>query len=451
MVHAFKCNGKYFALDVDTGALHQLDKLAYGVLLVYDQMSAEDIAERFSQFSAQEVKDAIAEIEALKAAGSLFSEVAYDEEAPLAPSPIIKAMCLHVAHDCNLRCKYCFASQGDFHGARSLMPLATGKRALEYLIEKSGSRRQLEVDFFGGEPMMNFEVVKKLVEYGRELEKQHDKVIRFTITTNAYGLTEDSIDFINREMKNVVLSLDGRESVHDAMRPTAMGKPSYARSLENAKKLVAGRGDKEYYVRGTFTRDNLDFSKDVLALADAGFTELSMEPVMLEADSPYSLRPEHLPQILNEYEELLKAYLERWKQGRGFGFFHFNVDLTGGPCMRKRLSGCGAGGEYVAVTPDGEIYPCHQFVGREGWKLGDVFTGRLDESIREKFAEANVTKKQKCRDCWAKYYCSGGCVANAHAANGSLLEPYDMECQMQRKRLECALAAVAEKMTQHAQ
>ncbi len=445
MVHTFCVDGRYLALDVDSGTVHMLDELGYEVVSRWEEQSEEEIVSALSsRFPEEEIREVAGEVRALQESGTLFS---YDEDLHRAPQEtdpgVIKAMCLLVAHDCNLRCRYCFASTGTFHGKRLLMPEEIGRKALDFLVARSGSRRHLEVDFFGGEPMLNFEVVKKLVAYGRELEKKHGKVFRFTITTNAYSLTDEDIDFFNREMSNVVLSVDGRKETHDAMRPTADGQGSWERAMANAKKVVAKRGQKDYYVRGTFTRKSLDFSKDVLALADQGFEQVSVEPVVLSPDSPYSLLPEHLPGILEQYDLLYKEYVRRRADGRWFSFFHFCVDLNGGPCIKKRLSGCGAGVEYVAVTADGEIFPCHQFVGRQGFAMGSVLTGKIDEDLRREFASAHVLNKEKCASCWARLYCTGGCAANAQAFHGDLRKPYEMECEMEKKRLECAIAVQA--------
>lgn len=448
MVHTFCVDGRYLALDVDSGAVHMLDELSWEVVSRWENSTPEAIVDALSgRFDPEEVREVIGEVRQLIDQGTLFS---YDEDLHRPPQDVkpgvIKAMCLLVAHDCNLRCKYCFASTGTFHGKRLLMPLEIGKKALEFLVERSGSRKYLEVDFFGGEPMLNFDVVKQLVAYGRELEKKHGKIFRFTITTNAYDLKDEDIEFFNREMSNVVLSVDGRKEVHDFMRPTAAGDGSWDRAMANAKKVAAARNQQNYYVRGTFTRASLDFSKDVLALADQGFEQVSVEPVVLNPSSPFALLEEHLPQILEQYDLLYKEYIKRRADGRWFSFFHFCVDLNGGPCIKKRLSGCGAGVEYIAVTADGEIFPCHQFVGREGYAMGSVLTGEIDESIREKFAAAHVLNKEKCASCWARLYCTGGCAANAQAFHDDLLKPYELECEMEKKRLECAIAVQAEEL-----
>ena len=451
MVHTFCVDGRYLALDVDSGTVHLLDEMSYEVISRWKKETPEQIVGELSgRFDEEELKEVIEEVKVLIAGGTLFS---YDASLHTVPSEeemkpgVIKAMCLLVAHDCNLRCRYCFASTGTFHGQRLLMPLDIGKRALEFLIERSGSRKFLEVDFFGGEPMLNFGVVKQLVAYGRELEKKTGKTFRFTITTNAYDLKDEDIEFFNREMSNVVLSVDGRKEVHDFMRPTAQGGGSWDQAMANAKKVAAARNQQNYYVRGTFTNRSLDFSKDVLALADQGFEQISVEPVVLAPSSPYALLQEQLPGILEQYDILYKEYVKRRADGRWFSFFHFCVDLAGGPCIKKRLKGCGAGVEYVAVTADGEIFPCHQFVGRKGYCMGSVLDGTLDESIREKFAHAHVLNKEKCANCWARLYCTGGCAANADAFHdGDLTKPYDMECEMEKKRLECAIAVTAGEM-----
>lgn len=450
MVHTFCVDGRYLALDVDSGTVHMLDELSYEVISRWDDATQTEIADALQdRFDRTDIQEVASEIKELIDQGTLFS---HDESLHIAPdveaSGVIKSMCLHVAHDCNLRCKYCFASTGSFHGERLLMPFEVGKKSLDLLVARSGSRKHLEVDFFGGEPMLNFKVVKQLVAYGRELEKLHDKKFRFTITTNAYALDDETIEYFNKEMSNVVLSIDGRKEVHDAMRPTVKGTGSWDRAMKNAQKVAAARNQQDYYVRGTFTRDNLDFSNDVLALADAGFEQVSVEPVVLSPDSPYALLEEHLPGILEQYDLLYKEYLKRRADGRWFSFFHFYVDLNGGPCIKKRLSGCGAGVEYLAVTPDGEIYPCHQFVGREGYCMGSVMTGEVDEGIRNKFAAAHVLSKEKCSSCWARLYCTGGCAANADAFHGDLTKPYEMECEMEKKRLECAIGVHAAELDQ---
>jgi len=441
MLHCFRALGVNMALDVSSGAVHVLDDMALEALFAIER-GGDPRAALSGRYPDGEIDALLGEIAALCEEGALLTEHDYSR-LPIEKSGIVKAMCLHAAHDCNLRCKYCFASTGDFRGDRALLPLETGKRALDWLVAHSGNRHQLEVDFFGGEPLMNFEVVRELVDYGRELEKAHGKHFLFTITTNAIGLTDERIEFLNREMHNVVLSLDGRREVHDFMRPTASGKGSFDLALEKAKKLVNLRGDGQYYVRGTYTARNLDFGNDVLALADEGFEQLSIEPVVLSKDSPFALTEAMLPEILAEYDRFAKLYLERRRSGPWMNFFHFMVDLDGGPCVKKRVKGCGAGNEYVAVTPEGDIYPCHQFVGRPGYRMGSVLTGEFDAEMQMRFAENNLLAKEKCSDCWARFFCGGGCAANAEAFNGDIAKPYDMECALERKRLEIAMAIYA--------
>ena len=444
MLHVFKALGAMIAMDVDSGSVHMVDEPAYEVLSRIETMEPEAIvSELKSRFDEAELREILAEIEEMKQRGELLTNYDYSG-LEIKTAGTVKAMCLHAAHDCNLRCKYCFADGGEYHGQRRLLlPYEVGVKALDWLIAHSGNRHNLEVDFFGGEPLMNFDVVKRLVEYGRKREQETGKHFNFTITTNCVALTDDKIDFINREMKNVVLSLDGRREVHDFMRPTANGKPSYDIVLPHALNMARARGDREYYVRGTYTAVSADFSKDVLALHDAGFKQISVEPVVLTPDSPYALRQDQLPGLLEEYEKLGREYMKRRAEGHFLNFFHFNVDLEGGPCIRKRLSGCGSGDEYVAVTPEGDIYPCHQFVGREGYRMGSVLDDTFDTEIQRRFAANHVLNKEKCRSCWARFYCSGGCAANAQLLNGDISKPYDMECELERKRLECAIAIYA--------
>ena len=447
MIHLFRALDKPMALDVGSGAVHALDALAYRALEILTQepsVSDADIVARLSEtFPAQEAAETVEELRELIRMGYLDTPDDYDE-VELMDTGVVKAMCLHAAHDCNLRCQYCFADTGEFHMRnRALLSEQTGKKALDWLVAHSGNRRNLEVDFFGGEPLMNFPVIEKLVAYGRELEKQVHKHFKFTTTTNAVAMTDEMMNFMNREMDNVVISIDGRREVHDRMRPTPNGKGSYDLIIDKARKFVRLRDQKQYYLRGTFTRYNLDFGKDVLHLADEGFEQLSIEPVVTTPDKPYAIREQDLPAVFAEYESLGKEFLKRRADGRWFNFFHFMVDLTGGPCLKKRLTGCGAGNEYVAVTPEGDIYPCHQFVGREGMRMGSVLDGTFDTAMQNRFKQNHVLNKEKCRDCWARFYCSGGCAANAHAFNGDISKPYDLECQMERKRLECAMAIFA--------
>ena len=421
-------------LDVESGAIHTVDAETFAVVQAVEA-GRDPYACGLPRAETDEI---LSELDALRAAGSLDSAALTAPE--IAGGTAIKSMCLHVSHDCNLRCKYCFAATGDFHGERKLMSTEIGKRALDFLMQASGTRKHLEVDLFGGEPLMNLPVCKELVAYGRTLEQRFGKEIHFTITTNCVALTDEAIDFINREMFNVVISLDGRKEIHDALRPTVNGKGSFDIILNNAQKLIATRGDKEYYVRGTFTRNNLDFLEDVKALRGLGFDQISIEPVVLGDDSPYAILPEHYERVYREYDALAEYYLAaRRHKDTWFNFFHFMFDPSGGPCLRKRINGCGAGSEYVAVTPEGDIYPCHQFVGLAEWRLGNVTQGSIDREKCEQFAGCNVCTKEKCRACWAKYYCSGGCMANAYLYGGGIDHPHDMSCKMMQKRLECAI------------
>lgn len=446
MLHTFECLGQYILLDVESGAVHVVDELVHEVAKLYQEnLSREEIANRLPQFDAAEVAEAVDELDQLREAGLLCSTTDPVElsQAAARNKNVVKSMCLHIAHDCNLRCRYCFASTGDFHGDRLLMPLEVAKKAIDFLMENSGSRKHLEVDFFGGEPLMNFEVVRKTVEYGREQEKKYGKVIRFTITTNGVLLNDEIMDFLNKEMSNVVLSIDGRREIHNNMRKTVNGKPSFDIVAANSLKIANARKQNNYYVRGTFTAFNLDFAKDVKFLSDYGFKQLSMEPAVCAPQEEYALREEHMPAIEAEYERLARLYLERRGTDREFNFFHFMLDLTGGPCLPKRISGCGAGNEYVAITPTGDIYPCHQFVGMEECRMGSVMDGSFDKEKQAAYKRCTVVTKPECSACWAKYYCSGGCAANAYIYNGDIYKPYRMGCLTERKRLECALAIMA--------
>lgn len=447
MVHLFQALGQSLALDVGSGAVHALDGVAFDALALMAQNKLATDAELVAALTADhpeaEAAETVAELRELIRLGYLDTPDDYSG-VKTADTGVVKAMCLHAAHDCNLRCRYCFADTGEFHmSSRTLMPAETGKKALDWLVAHSGGRYYLEVDFFGGEPLMNFPAIREVVAYGRSLEAAHHKRFKFTTTTNAVAMTEEIMDFLNREMDNVVLSIDGRPEVHDRMRPTPNGRGSYALIIDKAKTFVRLREQKQYYLRGTFTRYNLDFGNDVLHLADGGFEQLSIEPVVTSPDHDYAIREEDLPAVFEEYERLGREYLKRRADGRWFSFFHFVVDLTGGPCLKKRLTGCGAGNEYVAVTPEGDIYPCHQFVGREGMRMGSVLDGSFDTQMQARFQRNHVLNKEKCRDCWARFYCSGGCAANAHAFNGDIGKPYDLECRMERKRLECAMAVFA--------
>lgn len=444
MIHLFKAIGQSMALDVGSGAVHALDEIAYDALsLLLEDENADIVGRLAEKYPRGEAEDAVSELRELIRLGYLNTSDDYSDVAPV-ETGVVKAMCLHAAHDCNLRCKYCFADTGEFHmQSRSLLSADTGRKALDWLVVRSGNRKNLEVDFFGGEPLMNFPVIKEVVAYGRELEKKYGKVFKFTTTTNAVAMDDEIMDFLNREMDNVVISIDGRREVHDRMRPTANGKGSYDLIIDKAKRFVKLRGQQRYYLRGTFTGYNLDFASDVLHLADEGFEQLSIEPVVTEESREYAIREADLPRVFEEYERLGEKYVEYRKNGKWFNFFHFMVDLTGGPCLKKRLTGCGAGNEYVAVTPEGDIYPCHQFVGREGMRMGSVLDGTFDADMQRRFQRNHVLSKEKCSKCWARFYCSGGCQANAHAFNGDISKPYEMECRLEKKRLECAMAIYA--------
>lgn len=443
-IHKYDLNDNKVVLDVNSGAVHLVDDIVYDILDFYVDRDLEEIeAILEGKYSKEDIDGAYKEVELLESEDLLYSETTDFENIKYNEDNIIKALCLHVAHDCNLRCEYCFASQGDFEGTRSIMDLETGKKALDFLVENSGNRRNLEVDFFGGEPLMNFDVVKELVHYGREIEKEHNKNFRFTITTNGVLLDDDKIDFINEHMSNVVLSLDGRREVNDRMRPTVSGEGSYDIIVPKFKKLVDKRGDKEYYIRGTFTSNNLDFSKDALDFYEQGFEKISIEPVVTDPKMDYAIREEHLDDILKEYEDFSKEYIKIKKTDEDFLFFHYMIDLDQGPCLAKRAVGCGAGSEYIAITPEGDIYPCHQFVGNEEFLIGHVDTGIKDTSLRENFRKANVYNKEACSNCWAKFYCSGGCHANAYHSHGDIMKPYEIGCEMEKKRIECAISVLA--------
>lgn len=432
-------------LDVESGSVHVVDDLSYEVIGLYTSHSLEEIKKELSGYKDAEIEEVYEEIKGLESQGVLFTEDEYEDyitEFKERPT-VVKALCLHIAHDCNLACKYCFAEEGEYHGDRSMMSFEVGKQALDFLVENSGNRRNLEVDFFGGEPLMNFEVVKQLVAYGRSLEEEHNKKFRFTLTTNGVLLDDEVMEFANREMANVVLSIDGRKEVHDTMRPTRNGKGSYDLIIDKFKKFAKLRAGKSYYVRGTFTHDNLDFSKDVLHLADEGFDQISVEPVVGPEEERYTIKEADLPKIMEEYDLLAKEIIKREKEGRGFTFFHFMIDLTGGPCVAKRLSGCGSGTEYLAVTPWGDLYPCHQFVGEDDFAVGTVYDGVTRQDIVSEFKKTSVYSKEDCRDCFARFYCSGGCSANSHKLNGTINGTYEVGCKLERKRVECALMVKA--------
>lgn len=445
MVHLFQNNGFYIVLDGNSGSVHDVDEVAYDIIGMYENTPREEIitkiTSKYNDVTAADVEEVFDDIETLKKQGILFSEDRFQGVADkIAKKPmVIKALCLHVAHSCNLACTYCFAGQGKYQGEQALMSFETGKRALDFLIEHSGSRHNLEVDFFGGEPLVNFEVVKKLTAYARSIEKEHNKNFRFTLTTNGVLIDDDVIDFCNHEMSNVVLSLDGRKEVNDRFRKTINGKGSYDLILPKFKKLVAARKGKGYYMRGTYSRYNTDFVKDILHMADEGFSELSMEPVVAAPKDPYALREEDLPILLEQYDILGKEMDRRRKEGRPFTFYHYMIDLAGGPCIVKRVSGCGVGTEYMAVTPSGELYPCHQFVGDERFCLGNVFNGVKNQELREEFRGCSVYAHRECDDCFARFFCSGGCVANAYHTTGKLTGVYDYGCQLHRRRIENAI------------
>ena len=451
MIHQYKNNGYAIVLDVNSGSVHVVDEIVYDVIALLDQGAEEaEVLEKLREsYPEEELKTALDEIHTLTEQGMLFTEDIYEnaiEHFKERPT-VVKALGLHIAHDCNLACRYCFAEEGEYHGRRALMSFEVGKKALDFLIANSGSRKNLEVDFFGGEPLMNWQVVKDLVAYGREQEKIHNKNFRFTLTTNGVLVDDEVMEFCNREMGNVVMSIDGRKEVHDYMRPFRKGAGSYDLIVPKFQKWAESRNQDKYYARGTFTHHNLDFSKDVLHLADLGFKQISVEPVVAPADADYALQPEDLPKIFEEYDNLAKEMVKRKKEGNGFNFFHFMIDLTGGPCVYKRLSGCGSGTEYLAVTPWGDLYPCHQFVGEENFLLGNVDEGITRPEICQEFKGCNVYAKEECKKCFARFYCSGGCAANSYNFKGNINDVYEIGCELQRKRVECALmikAATAE-------
>ena len=453
MIHQYKMDGLNIVLDVCSGGVHLVDEIAYDMIALYEEKSREEILAALEKkydgredVKREDLENCYGEITALKESGQLFSEDSFEPMAgdlKKRTSGVVKALCLHVAHTCNLNCSYCFASQGKYHGDRAVMSFEVGKQALDFLMDHSGSRRNLEVDFFGGEPLMNFDVVKRLVAYARSVEKERGKNFRFTLTTNGLLIDDDVIDFANRECANVVLSLDGRKEIHDRFRKDYAGNGSWDRIVPKFRKLVEARGGKNYYMRGTFTHANPDFLKDIQTMLDLGFTELSMEPVVCAPEDPSALTAEDLPIVMAQYEELARLLVRRRREGRPFTFYHYMIDLSGGPCVYKRISGCGSGTEYMAVTPWGDLYPCHQVVGEEEFRLGDVWKGVENEAVREEFAACNVYAREECRTCWARLYCSGGCAANAWHATGSVRGVYATGCELFRKRMECAIWAEA--------
>ncbi len=447
MIHQYKHCGYNIVLDICSGAVHIVDDIAYDIISLYENKEKNEviaeISKKYGDVPRDEIIECYDQVTELKNSGELFTEDNFEPmagELKAKTSGVIKALCLHIAHTCNLNCSYCFASQGKYHGERALMSFEVGKRALDFLIENSGTRRNLEVDFFGGEPLMNFDVVKKLVEYARSIEKEKGKNFRFTLTTNGVLVDDDVIDFANKEMSNVVLSLDGRKEVHDRYRVDYQGRGSYDTIVPKFQKFVKARGGKNYYMRGTFTHANPDFLEDIKTMLNLGFTELSMEPVVAAEGDEAALTEEDKPVVMKQYEELAELMLKRDKEGKPFTFYHYMIDLAGGPCIYKRISGCGSGTEYMAVTPWGDLYPCHQFVGDEKFKLGDIWHGVENKEIQNEFASCNVYARSECRDCWARLYCSGGCAANAYHATGSVKGVYKYGCDLFKKRMECAIA-----------
>lgn len=458
MIHQYVNNGYHIVLDVNSGSVHVVDELCYDVIQALDTMgidqaenpveelkkeeTAAGLLEKLSaKYAESDLKDAYGDIVELTEAGQLFTKDIYEQYIGEVKQrkTVVKALCMHIAHDCNLACKYCFAEEGEYHGRRAMMSFEVGKKALDFLVANSGSRVNLEVDFFGGEPLMNWDVVKQLVEYGRSLEEPNHKKFRFTLTTNGVLLNDEIMEYLNKEMSNVVLSLDGRKEVNDRMRPFRTGKGSYDLIVPKFQKLAESRNQSNYYVRGTFTRDNLDFSEDVKHFADLGFKQMSIEPVVGPEEDPYSIREEDLPKIMEEYDKLALEYIKREKEGRGFNFFHFMIDLNQGPCVYKRLSGCGSGTEYLAVTPWGDFYPCHQFVGNEEFLMGNVDEGIKRTDLVKTFGNCNVYSKEKCKNCFARFYCSGGCAANSFNFHGTINDAYEIGCEMERKRVECSI------------
>ena len=450
MIHQYQLGGYNIVLDICSGSIHVVDEVAYDIIGMFENNTREFVLNEIStkyadrdDITLKDIEDCYDQVVALKDSGKLFAPDTFEPVAghlKAKTSGVIKALCIHIAHTCNLNCSYCFASQGKYHGDRAVMSFEVGKRALDFLVENSGTRRNLEVDFFGGEPLMNFDVVKQMVAYARSIEKEHNKNFRFTLTTNGMLIDDDVIDFANREMSNVVLSLDGRKEIHDRYRVDYTGKGSWETIVPKFQKLVEARGGKNYYMRGTFTHANPDFLNDIQQMLDLGFTELSMEPVVCAPGDPSELTQDDLPIVLDQYEKLAELMRKRDKEGKPFTFYHYMIDLTGGPCIYKRISGCGSGTEYMAVTPWGDLYPCHQFVGEEKFRLGDIWEGVTNHETVEEFSSCNVYARPECRDCWAKLYCSGGCAANAYHSTGSIKGVYKYGCELFKKRMECAIA-----------
>ena len=449
MIHQYKLSGYNIVLDVCSGSVHMVDEVAYDIIGLFEEKSREEILlsmeEKYasrSDISREDLAECYAQVQALKDAGKLFAPDTFEPMAGLLKQKtagVVKALCLHIAHTCNLNCAYCFASQGKYHGERAIMSYEVGKQALDFLIAHSGSRRNLEVDFFGGEPLMNFQVVKDLVAYARSIEKEKGKNFRFTLTTNGVLVNDDVIQWANQECSNVVLSLDGRKEIHDRFRVDYAGNGSWEKIVPKFQKFVEARGGKDYYMRGTFTHANPDFLKDIQTMLDLGFNELSMEPVVCSAGDPSALTQEDMDVVMDQYEKLAELMLKKDKEGKPFTFYHYMIDLSGGPCIYKRISGCGSGTEYMAVTPWGDLCPCHQFVGEERFKLGNIWDGVTNSSVQDEFAACNVYAHKECRDCWARLYCSGGCAANAYHATGSVTGVYEDGCKLFRKRMECAI------------
>lgn len=448
LIHKFKQGGKCFVLDVNTGAVHIVDELVYDLVDDNKLRSKEELVADFgAKYGADVVEEAYEELQELVAEGILYTEDQYEDIAhsSMDDRDYIKAVCLNIIHACNLRCKYCFADEGEYNGHKGKMSLETAKKAIDYVVKRSGPRKNIEIDLFGGEPTMMMDTIKEIIAYARENEAKWNKRIRFTMTTNATLLTDEMMDYMDKELENIILSIDGRKEVNDKVRIRFDGKGSYDQILPNIKKMVAKRDKtKAHTVRGTFTRENLDFYEDVKMMVDEGFREISIEPVVLEDGHPLALRKEDLPKIFESYDKLYDELVQKKAEGKEFNFYHFKVDLNGGPCVYKRISGCGAGFEYVAITPQGEVYPCHQFVGKEEYKLGSIYDDSYNADLGMSFKKAHIYNKSKCRNCWARFYCSGGCQANNIAFNNDINNPYDIGCQMQKKRIECAIALKAE-------